>query len=116
MKAEYGRNGGAVVEAITRSGTNTFHGVAEEVFRNTRLNATPFFQNVSPGGTPGYFSNGLPRKPQWNSNDFDADIGGPIQHDKTFFFASYLGFRRRQGVSNSATVFTDAERAAIQTY
>jgi len=116
MKAEYGRNGGAVVEAITRSGSNSYHGVAEEVFRNTKLNATPFFQNVSPGGTPGNFSNGLPRKPQWNSNDFDADFGGPLRHDKTFFFVSYLGFRRRQGVSSSATVFTDAERAAIQTY
>jgi hypothetical protein len=105
-----------VVEAITRSGGNAWHGTAQEVFRNTKLNATPFFQNVTPGGAPGLFSNGLPRKPQWNTNDFDADLGGPIKKDKTFFFASYLGFRRRQGVTNSATVFTDAERAAIQTY
>src|SRR5579864_8560748 len=51
MKAEYGRNGGAVVEAITRSGGNAWHATAEEVFRNTVLNATPFFQNVTPGGT-----------------------------------------------------------------
>src|SRR5215471_8397007 len=116
MKAEYGRNGGAVVEAVTRSGGNAWHGLAEEVFRNTKLNSTPFFQNVTPGGANGYFSNGLARKPQWNTNDFDASLGGPIKKDKTFFFVSYLGFRRRQGVTNSATVFTDAERAAIQNF
>jgi hypothetical protein len=114
MKAEYGRNGGAVVEAITRSGGNTWHGLAEEVFRNTKLNATPFFQNVTPGGAPGFLPSGAPRKPQWNTNDFDADLGGPIKKDKTFFFISYLGFRRRQGVTNSAIVFTNADRAAIQ--
>ena len=113
MKAEYGRNGGAVVEAITRSGTNQWHASAGEVFRNTLLNATPFFQNVTPGGANGFFSNGLKRKPQWNTNDFDTQFGGPIRKDKTFFFLNYLGFRRRQGVTNSATVFTDAERAAI---
>ena len=113
MKAEYGRNGGAVVEAITRSGSNAWHMTAEEVFRNTKLNATPFFQNVTPGGSPGFLPNGSARKPQWNTNDFDADFGGPIIKDKTFFFISYLGFRRRQGVTSSAIVFTDADRAAI---
>jgi hypothetical protein len=113
MKAEYGRNGGAVVEAITKSGSNLFHGAATEVFRNTVLNATPFFQNVTPGGTKDYFSNGLKRRPQWNTNDFDTQFGGPIRKDKTFFFLDYLGFRRRQGVTSSATVFTPADRAAI---
>jgi Carboxypeptidase regulatory-like domain/TonB-dependent Receptor Plug Domain len=113
MRAEYGRNGGAVVEAITRSGSNSWHLVAEEVFRNTKLNATPFFQNVTPGGSPGFLPNGSARKPQWNTNDFDADFGGPIVKNKTFFFISYLGFRRRQGLTNSAIVFTDADRAAI---
>ena len=113
MRAEYGRNGGAVVEAITRSGGNDWHMTAEEVFRNTKLNATPFFQNVTPGGSPGFLPTGAARKPQWNTNDFDADFGGPIKKDKTFFFVSYLGFRRRQGVTNSAIVFTNADRAAI---
>ncbi len=115
MKAEYGRNGGAVVEAITKSGSNAFHGQGTEVFRNTSLNASPFFQNVTPGPAS-YFTNGLKRKPQWNTNDFDANFGGPIIKDKTFFFIDYLGFRRRQGVTGSATVFTAADRAAIQTY
>jgi hypothetical protein len=113
MKAEYGRNGGAVVEAVTKSGSNIWHGGGTEVFRNTVLNATPFFQNVTPGGNSEFFSNGLKRKPQWNTNDFDAQLGGPIRKDKTFFFLDYLGFRRRQGVTSSATVFTNADRAAI---
>ncbi|HSB17203.1 MAG TPA: TonB-dependent receptor [Bryobacteraceae bacterium] len=114
MKAEYGRNTGAVVQVVTRSGANTFHGGASEYFRNTKLNAAPFFQKAVPGGTKDRFANGFPRKPQWNSNDFDANLGGPVVREKTFFFASYLGFRRRQGVSRSATVPNDEQRALIE--
>src|SRR5262249_46107217 len=113
MKAEYGRNSGSIVAVQTRSGGNSFHGAATEIFRNTKLNAVPFFQKVTPGGTPATFSNGLPRKPQWNTNEFDAQFGGPIRREKTFFFLSYQGFRRRQGESSSATLPTDAQRAAI---
>jgi hypothetical protein len=102
MKAEYGRNSGAVIEATIKSGTNTWHGQATEIFRNSVLNANNFFINEA--GTP---------RPKYNSNDFDANFGGRIIKDRTFFFASYLGFRRVFGVSNSGTVFTDAERAAI---
>lgn len=114
MKAEYGRNGGAVVEVVTKSGTNKFNFSAQEVFRNTALNASNFFQNVSPGGSKDYFPNGSKRKPQWNTNDYDTQFGGPIRKDKTFFFVSYLGFKRRQAQVTNATVFTDAERALIQ--
>jgi hypothetical protein len=113
MNAEYGRNSGAVIQVNTKQGANRFYGGASEIFRNTKLNATPFFQKVTPGGTPATFANGLPRKPQWNTNDFDTNFGGRIIPDKTFFFVSYLGFRRRQGVTNSATVPSDAQRAAI---
>jgi hypothetical protein len=102
MKAEYGRNSGAIVESTIRSGGNAFHGEATEIFRNRDLNANNFFLNQS--GTA---------RPQFSLNDFDANIGGPIIKNKTFFFASYLGFRRVYGVSNSGTVFTDGERAAI---
>jgi hypothetical protein len=115
MKAEYGRNSGAVVLFATRSGANRWHGGASETFRNTKLNAVPFFQKTTPGGTSELFSNGLPRKPQWNSNDFDVNFGGRIKRDQTFLFTSYLGFRRRQGVPNSATVPSDPQRAAILT-
>jgi hypothetical protein len=114
-KAEYGRNSGATVEVATKSGGNQFHGDLSETFRNKVLNAVPFFQKNSPGPVE-TFSNGLPRKPDWKSNDFDADLGGPIRRDKTFFFMSYLGFRRVQGVARSATVFTDQERALINQF
>lgn len=102
MKAEYGRNSGAVIVSTIKSGANAFHGEATEIFRNKVLNANNFFQNAS--------SN--PRPP-FNLNDFDANVGGRIIRDKTFFFASYLGFRRVFGVTNSGTVFSDQERAAI---
>jgi hypothetical protein len=102
MKAEYGRNSGAVIESTIKSGGNSFHGQATEIFRNRVLNSNNFFLNAV--GTP---------KPKYNLNDFDANLGGPIFKNRTFFFASYLGFRRVYGVSNSGTVFTDAERAAI---
>ena len=76
----------------------------------------PFFQKAAPGGTPTALANGSPRKPQWNSNDFDANLGGPIQKDKTFLFASYLGVRRRQGIPTSAVVPNDSQRAAIDAH
>ncbi|MGH9662025.1 MAG: carboxypeptidase regulatory-like domain-containing protein, partial [Bryobacteraceae bacterium] len=104
MKAEFGRNSGAIVMVTPKSGTNNWHGGASETFRNTKLNAVPFFQKSVTGGTTELFSSGLKRKPQWNSNDFDANFGGRVVRDKTFFYVSYLGFRRRQGVANSATV------------
>jgi len=102
MKAEYGRDSGAIVESTIKSGTNQFHGELTEVFRNKVLNANNFFSNAS----------GIPRPP-FNLNDFDANLGGPIWKDRTFFFISYLGFRRVYGVTNTGQVFTDAERAAI---
>ena len=116
MKAEYGRNSGGTVIITTKSGGNQFHGMATEIFRNRELNAVPFFQKSAPGGTPGNFANGLPRKPRYNSHDFDANLGGPMQRDKTFFFASYLGFRRRTERARSATVPSDGERQAIEAF
>jgi len=102
MKAEYGRDSGAVIESTIKSGTNQFHGEATEVFRNAVLNANNFISNES----------GIARPP-FNLNDFDANLGGPIWKNKTFFFISYLGFRRVYGVTNTGEVFSDAERAAI---
>ena len=115
MKAEYGRNGGAVVEVVTKSGANSYHGDLSEIFRNKVLNAVPFFQKNTPGPIE-TFTNGSPRKPDYKQNDFDGDIGGRIIRDKTFFFVSYLGFRRVQGVTGSATVFSDSERALINQF
>lgn len=111
--ADFGRNSGAVVALISKSGTNEYHGNLFEFFRNRALNATPFFNNAAPSFV------GL-RKPQFNVNEFGGTLGGPLPlpfmgsgKDKTFFFFSYLGFRRRQGVSNTATVPTQAQRDII---
>jgi carboxypeptidase family protein/TonB-dependent receptor-like protein len=102
MKAEYGRDSGAIIESTIKSGTNQFHGQATEVFRNAVLNANNFISNES----------GIARPP-FNLNDFDANVGGPIWRNKTFFFISYLGFRRVYGETNTGQVFSNAERQAI---
>jgi Carboxypeptidase regulatory-like domain len=86
--AGYGRNPGAVVNVVTKSGTNEFHGALFEFFRNTALNANDYFQNASGG----------PKLPL-NQNEFGGVIGGPIKKDKLFFFASYQETRQRNGVS-----------------
>ena len=81
--AEYGRNSGSVVNVITKSGTNQFHGNVYEYFRNTILDARGY-----PDTT----------KPQLNQNQFGGTFGGPIKKDRTFFFLSYEGRRIRDGV------------------
>ncbi|MGD0269722.1 MAG: carboxypeptidase regulatory-like domain-containing protein [Candidatus Sulfotelmatobacter sp.] len=81
--AEYGRNSGSVVNVITKSGGNKFHGNLYEYFRNTVLD-----------------SRGYPdtSKPQLNQNQFGGTFGGPIKKDRTFFFLSYEARRIRDGV------------------
>ncbi len=95
--AEYGRNSGAVVNVVTKSGTNRYHGNFYEFFRNKVLNSKGYFDTV---------------KPDFQQNQYGATFGGPIKKDKTFFFVSYEGRRIKQGKS-SDTVYTPstAERA-----
>jgi len=94
--AEYGRNSGAVVNVVTKSGTNDFHGSAYEFFRNQNLNAKVFFDTS---------------KLDYLQNQFGATLGGPIRKDKTFFFVTYEGDRIRRGSSgDTVTVPTAAER------
>jgi hypothetical protein len=99
FSAEYGRAGGAVINAAIRSGTNEFHGSAYEFFRNTSLNAVGFFKPTR----------GL--KPVLQQNQFGATFGGPIRRDKTFFFTDYEGFRRVTRSLQFGTVPTAAQRA-----
>jgi hypothetical protein len=95
--AEYGRNSGSVVNVVTKSGTNDFHGNVFEFFRNKDLNATPF--EVTPG-----------IKPDFQQNQFGTTLGGPIKKDKTFFFASYEGRRIKQGIlSNPVPLPTSSQ-------
>jgi carboxypeptidase family protein/TonB-dependent receptor-like protein len=96
--AEYGRVGGAVVNAIMRSGTNQFHGTAYEFLRNTDLNAGGF-EFAQP-----YF------KPPVQRNQFGASIGGPIIKNKLFFFGDYEGYRQLQHNPNFDSIPTLAER------
>jgi hypothetical protein len=97
--AEYGRNSGAVVNVVTKSGTNDLHGSIYEFFRNDVLNTHPFTFVASP-------------KPAFKQNQFGGTIGGPIKKDKTFFFASYEGRRIVQGiVSQQVTVPTATDLA-----
>jgi carboxypeptidase family protein/TonB-dependent receptor-like protein len=92
--AEVGRAGGAVVNLLTKSGTNGFHGGLYEFLRNDQLNANDFFSNLS----------GVPR-PKYRQNQFGGSIGGPIRKDKTFFFADVEALRIRQGVP-TGLIFT----------
>src|SRR4051794_11368753 len=94
--AEYGRNSGSVINVVTKSGTNRWHGSMFEFFRNSGLNAK------------GYFD---PYTPALIQNQFGGTFGGPIKKDKTFFFLSYEGRRITQGfTTDPANVPTAAER------
>ena len=87
--AEYGRVGGAIINAVMRSGTNQFHGTAYEFMRNTDLNATGFL-----------FSPSTFIKPTLQRNQFGFAVGGPIIKNKLFFFADYEGYRQLQRYLN----------------
>jgi len=94
--AEYGRNSGSVVNVITKSGGNNFHGDVYEYFRNTVLDAQGYFNTT---------------RPQWNQNQFGGTFGGPIKKDRTFFFLSYEGRRVREGIPGQVVnVPTSAQR------
>lgn len=99
FSAEFGRAGGAVINASIRSGTNGFHGSAYEYLRNTALNATGFFKPVSG------------QKPVLIQNQFGATIGGPIRKDKMFFFADYEGYRRISKTIQFSSLPTMEQRA-----
>jgi len=89
--AENGKQGGANVNIVTKTGTNELHGSLFEFFRNDALNANDFFRN----------RNGQP-KSILRQNQFGGTIGGPIVRERTFFFFSYQGTRQRNGLSNAS--------------
>ncbi len=94
--AEYGRNSGAVVNVVTKSGTNNLHGSFYEFFRNDVLNAHSFTFTPAP-------------KTPFKQNQFGGTLGGPIKKDKTFIFGSYEGRRIVRGIdSQPVTVPTGA--------
>src|SRR5712672_2709312 len=92
FEAEYGRNGGAVVNIVTKSGSNQFHGTGFEYFRNNALDARNFFNTSD-----------QPKAP-FHNNQCGGSIGGPMVKDKTFFFLDYEGQQERVGVVTLACV------------
>ncbi len=88
--AEYGRTSGGVINAITRNGTNGFHGDVYEFLRNSALDARNFFDG--------------PTIPPFRRNQFGASAGGPIIRDHTFIFGNYEGLRQSLGTTFKDTV------------
>jgi hypothetical protein len=99
FSAEYGFSGGSVVNMVTRSGTNTFHGSAYDFIRNTLTDANNWFNNL----------NGIPLPPV-HRNNFGGTIGGPVIRNRTLFFFDYDGTRQSSAGTYQAGVPTEAER------
>jgi Carboxypeptidase regulatory-like domain len=105
INPEYGRNSGAILNAVTKSGSNAFHGDAFEFYRDPFLNARNFF---------------LPEHDLFHQNMFGGTVGGPLWKDHTFFFFSYQGTRNREPIppgrgyaGGTTTVFTQAQRNGL---
>ena len=88
--AEYGGNSGAVVNMVTKSGTNELHGTVYEFLRNDNFDARNSFD--------------VPDKPEFKRNQFGFSLGGPVYKEKAFFFGNYEGLRQRLGLTRLALV------------
>ncbi len=102
--AEQGLAGGAVVSVLTKSGTNAFHGTLWEENTNSALAARNYFYNKT------YFAQAGNSAPKNILNQFGANIGGPILHDKLFFFSGFEGLSQRQLYPEIISLPTAAER------
>ena len=100
--AEYGRATGGVVNAISRSGTNQFHGAVYEFLRNSALDANDYFTRSA--GNP---------IPPFKRNQFGASAGAPIIKDKLFVFADYEGLRQSKGIPTVSGVFSNNARVGF---
>ena len=99
--AEYGRSGGAVLNAATRSGQSRFYGDIWEYNRNSFFDANDYFLKLA--DKP---------KPDYSRNQYGFSLGGPIYHNRTFFFGDYEGMRIKQGQAFTSTVPTLQERTS----
>jgi Carboxypeptidase regulatory-like domain/TonB dependent receptor len=115
---EFGRAGGAVINVVTKSGTNQFHGTAFEFFRDRGLNSNDQSYSMQRD----FFNRNLrgtaPLKPGYHYNQFGGNLGGPVIKDKLFFFFDYDGQRNQAGVpvSLSLPTPTNAAQAAAVKY
>ncbi len=102
-EAQYGRNSGAIVNIVTKSGTNSFHGTVFEYYRNNWLDARNYF-NTKPA-----------EQNKFKNNQFGGSLGGPIVRDKAFFFLAYEGQRETVALPGLAVVPDPADVAAAET-
>jgi len=102
FSAEYGKASGGVVNAITKSGSNSFHGDVYEFIRNSALDSRDYFSRS--GKTP---------LAVFRRNQFGGAAGGPIIKDKTFIFGDYEGFRQAKGITTVSNVFSENVRNGI---
>jgi hypothetical protein len=93
--AEYGRNAGSVVNVVTRAGTNRWRGGVWEFNRDDRLQAKNFFATT---------------KPALKQNQFGGAVGGPLVRNRVFMFTYFEGFQNKQGVTDTRTVLSEAQR------
>ena len=98
FSAEYGHVSGAIVNLVTRAGSDRFHGAAHEFFRNEALDARNFFEFTSADPHP------------FERNQFGGTFGGPLARGRTFFLATYEGQRQRQGLDVNSLVLSDDQR------
>src|SRR5262249_1310130 len=101
FSAEYGRNAGIIINGVSKSGTNSFHGTAFEFVRNDKFDAK------------NYFDRGDAPIPPFKRNVYGYSVGGPVIRNKTFFFTSYEGRQGREVTSLNTLVLTAAQRASI---
>jgi Carboxypeptidase regulatory-like domain len=95
LNPEFGRSSGAILDAVTKSGTNEFHGSAFEYYRDTFMNARNFFSQTTP---------------PFHQNQFGGTFGGPVIKNKLFGFFSYQGTRAFAGTAETTTVFSAAQQ------
>ncbi len=97
--AEYGKTSGGVINAVTRSGTNQYHGTAYSFFRNSAMDARNFFDGATP--------------PPFSRYQYGGSAGGPIWKDRTFFFADFEAIKQNLSNSAQASVLSNAARARV---
>ena len=100
--AEYGRNSGSVVNVVTKSGSNEWHGSAWEFNRDDKFQNKNYFVELA--NQP---------KPKFKQNQFGAALGGPLVKDKLFAFGYYEGYRNQKGTTSNLTVPSAAQRSGV---
>ena len=108
--AEYGRSGGAQINVALKSGTNQFHGTAFEFLRNRNMDAKNYFDRPDCG--PGLLPGTCGPIPNLDRSQFGGSLGGPIVHNKTFFFVDFEYLDQREASTREATVPSQVQLAS----